>query len=81
MNVGEETLEGLGIQQWHKGPRHDTAATRQKVNKGHRWWRAAMSEEGEDNHELHRRVELRTVITSGKRRNTQEIMRFSEGRS
>jgi hypothetical protein len=31
-----------------------------------------MSEEGEDNHEPHRRVELRTAITYGKQKNTQE---------
>jgi hypothetical protein len=33
---------------------------------------AAMSEEGEENHECHRRVELRTAITPGKRRKAQE---------
>jgi hypothetical protein len=31
-----------------------------------------MSEEGEDNHKQHQRVELRTVITPGKQRNAQE---------
>jgi hypothetical protein len=33
---------------------------------------AAVSYEGEDNHDWHQRVELRTPITSGKRRNTQD---------
>jgi hypothetical protein len=33
---------------------------------------AAMSEKGENNHEWHLRVELRTTITPGKLRNTQE---------
>jgi hypothetical protein len=32
-----------------------------------------MYEEGEDNHERHRRVKLRTAIASGKRRNAQEV--------
>jgi hypothetical protein len=31
-----------------------------------------MSKEGEDNHERHQRVALRTSITPGKRRNAQE---------
>jgi hypothetical protein len=63
MDVQEEMLEGPGMQQWHKGPRPETAAMRQQT--------ATMSE-GEDNHKWHRRVEFRAAITSGKRRNAQE---------
>jgi hypothetical protein len=33
-DVREETLEWPGMQQWHKGPRPKTEATRQKANKG-----------------------------------------------
>jgi hypothetical protein len=41
-----------------------------------------MSEKGEDNHERHRRVELRTAITSGSGgRLKKTYMRFSEGKS
>jgi hypothetical protein len=52
-------------------PRPKTIAARQKANKGPRRQTAAMSEEEEDNHERHRRVELRTEIAAGKRRNAQ----------
>jgi hypothetical protein len=31
-DVREETLEGPGMQQWHNGPRSETAATRQQAN-------------------------------------------------
>jgi hypothetical protein len=55
-----------GMQQWHKGPRAETATTRQNENKWPMWWTAIVFEEGEDNHKRHRRVELRTPITSGK---------------
>jgi hypothetical protein len=56
MYVQDETLEGPSRQNGNKRPRRQTAA---------------VSEE-EDNHERHRRVELRTVITSGKQRNAQD---------
>jgi hypothetical protein len=40
-----------------------------------------MSEEGENNHEWHQKVELRTVIVPGKWRNAQEeYIRFTEGK-
>jgi hypothetical protein len=45
---------------------------RQQTNKGPRRQTDALSEEGEDNHERHRRVEFRTEIAHGKRRNAQE---------
>jgi hypothetical protein len=45
---------------------------RQKGNEGSRWQMAAMSEEGEDNHKQHQRVELRTAVAPGKQRNAQE---------
>jgi hypothetical protein len=45
---------------------------RQKGSEGPRRQPAAMSEEGEDNHERHRRAEIRAAITSGKPRNAQE---------
>jgi hypothetical protein len=48
-------------------------------NKGLMWRTATIFEEGEDNHERHPRVELRTACTYGKRRNA--CMRFSEGES
>jgi hypothetical protein len=48
------------------------APERQQGNNGPRRQTAAVSEEGEDNREQHRRVELRTAITSGKRSNAQE---------
>jgi hypothetical protein len=56
-NVQEEILEGPGIQNW---------------NKGLRWQTAAMFAEGEENHERHWRVEIRTAITSAKQRNAHE---------
>jgi hypothetical protein len=59
------------MQQGHKGPR-PSAATRQQENKGPTRQTADMSEEGEDNHERHRRVELKTKIAPGKRRNAQD---------
>jgi hypothetical protein len=62
------------MQQWHKGLRPKTAARRQQANKGPGRQTAAMSEKGEANHKWHLRVELRTGITSGKRRNTQESL-------
>jgi hypothetical protein len=34
--VREETLEGPGMQQWHKGPRPKKADARQQANKGPR---------------------------------------------
>jgi hypothetical protein len=45
---------------------------RQQANKGPRWQAATMSEETEDNHKRHRRVELRTEIASGKWRKALE---------
>jgi hypothetical protein len=45
---------------------------RKQAHKEPRRQTAAISEEGEDNNEQHRRVELRTVNTSGKWRNAQE---------
>jgi hypothetical protein len=53
----EETTDVPGRQQGNKGPRRQTAA---------------ISEEGEENCERHQGVELRTTITHGKWRNTQE---------
>jgi hypothetical protein len=52
---------------------------RQKGNKGPRRHVGAIPEEGEDNHDQHQRIELRTVITTGKWRTTQEdsYMRLS----
>jgi hypothetical protein len=52
-----------GMQQWHKGLRAEAAAMRQNENKWPMWWTATIFEEGEDNHERHWRVELRTAIT------------------
>jgi hypothetical protein len=40
-----------------------------KGNKGSRWQAAAIPEEEEGNHDWHRRVELKTAITSGEGRN------------
>jgi hypothetical protein len=48
------------------------ARGRQNKDKVPRRQTAAISEEGDDNHGRHRKVELRTAITSGKRRNAQE---------
>jgi hypothetical protein len=56
---------------WHKGLRPNTADTRQQANKRPRQPTAAMTEEGQHNHERHRRVELRIVIAPGKRRKAQ----------
>jgi hypothetical protein len=71
-DVWEEMLERPGMQQWHNGPRPETAATRQQANRGPRRPTAAISEEREVNHKWHQRVELRTAITSGKQRIAQE---------
>jgi hypothetical protein len=71
-DVREETLEGPRMQQWHKGPRPKTAATRQQANKRPRRQVAAISEEGQGNHERHRSVEHRTAFTAGKQRNAHE---------
>jgi hypothetical protein len=60
------------MQQRNKGSRCKTAAMRKQAIKGPRQHTAPTSEEGEDNHERHRRVELKTAITSGKHRNAQE---------
>jgi hypothetical protein len=68
----EGTVEEPGMQQWHKGPRPQTAATRQQVNKGPRWQTAAIFEGGQDYCERHQRVEPRTAITPGKWRNAQK---------
>jgi hypothetical protein len=57
---------------WQKGPRPKTAATWQQAKKEPRRQAAALFKEGEDNHKLHLRVELRTAITSGKRKNAQQ---------
>jgi hypothetical protein len=51
----------------HKGPRPKTSATRQQVNKEPRRQTGAMSEEAEEKHERHRRVELRTPTRLGSR--------------
>jgi hypothetical protein len=67
-----KTVERSGMQQWHKGPRAETAAMRQNEDKGPMRWTATIFEDGEDNHERHRRVELRTAITCGEWRNTQK---------
>jgi hypothetical protein len=48
MNIQVETLDRLGLQQWHKGSRPKTEATRQQVDKGPRRQTAAMSEKQED---------------------------------
>jgi hypothetical protein len=48
------------------------APGRQNGDKRPRRQMAAISEEEEDNHEQHHRVELRTVITTGKQRNSKE---------
>jgi hypothetical protein len=69
-----ETVERTGMQQWHKGPRPEIAATRQKWSEGPRWQMVTISEEEEDNHGWHPGVEPRRVSTSGKWRNTQENM-------
>jgi hypothetical protein len=68
----EKTVERYRMQQWHKGPRAETAATRQNDNKGPMRQMATIFEKGEDNHERHQRVELMTAITCGKRRNTHD---------
>jgi hypothetical protein len=69
----EETVEVPGLQQWHKLPRPESAATRQPTNKGPRGQMATISDEGKDNNsERHRRVEIIAAITSGKRRNAHE---------
>jgi hypothetical protein len=53
----EEITDAPGRQNGKKGPRRQTAT---------------ISAEGEENHERHRRLELRTAITCGKRRNAQK---------
>jgi hypothetical protein len=54
---------------------------RQQENKGPRQQTAAMSEEGEDNHRRLWRVELRTMITSVKRRMLKKTLyRIFRGR-
>jgi hypothetical protein len=59
--------EGPGIQKWHKGPRPKTAATRQNRNKGPKRQTAAVREKVEGKRDRHRRVELKTGITSWKK--------------
>jgi hypothetical protein len=72
MKKRRKTVERSEMQQWHKGPRTETAAMRQNENKVPMWQTAAIFEEGEDNHEWHWRLELRTPVISVKRRNTQD---------
>jgi hypothetical protein len=72
MKIQGKTVERSGMQQWHKGPRAETAATRQNEDKGPMQRMTTIFEEGEDNHKWHWRVELRMAITCGKRRNAQE---------
>jgi hypothetical protein len=77
-----KTVERSEMQQWHMGLMAETATTRRlNKNKVPTWRMATIFEEGDDDHEWHWRVELRTPITSGKRRNTRSCMRFSDRES
>jgi hypothetical protein len=60
------------MQQWHKAPKPETAATRRNENKEPTQQKAAISEEGEDNIERHQKMELKIAITSRKRWNTRD---------
>jgi hypothetical protein len=55
-----------------KNPERTGGPGRQQIRKGPRWQTAAISEKAGDNHNRYQREELRTAITSGKRRNTRK---------
>jgi hypothetical protein len=68
-NFMKKVVEEQG---WVRSPESKDAPERQNENNGPRQQSASLSQEADNNHEPYHRVELRTVIASGKQRNAQQ---------